>query len=488
MPRSVPAACLLALALGVQARAAGPYDDLLRYAPPDTNVIALVDVKAALNSPLAKKENWTEKARAGGRGALGFIPPDAEQVVVAAEVNLSRVTRDFQLALVRVRNVPSTQQLINIEGGTTDEIRGRLVVLSPRDVYFTTLSGSELAAIYPADRQSTARWLRAVRNAKGPALSPYLTRAADGAAGNAVTVAVDLEDVVDKTILKMALGASPTIVRQKDVNVGTLAGFLASVRGLTFTAKIGEAITGNISVEFPLDPDVFRRVLPGLMLELLDGEGVSIPGMDRWEVKFADRTMTMTGPMTTADLKHVLSLFAFPQAGGDESAAKGEQVSVPATKRYLAAVDSILTDVSGMKDSPNYTKTATWQEKAAAQIEHVSRRGVDPVAVDAALQSAKRLRAIGASLRGVPIDLKALESQQYYYATPNVGVMPGGWWGWKPFLYGGNNVSTNIPKIQEQMSQVIAEDQKRRNDAWSQITRLMADAKTKLADKYKTPF
>jgi hypothetical protein len=110
------------------------------------------------------------------------------------------------------------------------------------------------------------------------------------------------------------------------------------------------------------------------------------------------------------------------------------------------------------------------------------------VAVDAALQSAKRLRAIGASLRGVPIDLKALESQQYAYSTPQIAMMPGGWWGWSPTLMLPTQVNTNIPKIQEQMSQVIAEDQKRRNDAWSQITRLMADARTKLADKYKTPF
>ena len=113
---------------------------------------------------------------------------------------------------------------------------------------------------------------------------------------------------------------------------------------------------------------------------------------------------------------------------------------------------------------------------------------MDPLAVDAAYQVAKRLRAIGGSLRGVPIDVKSLESQQYYSSHASVGLMPGGWWGWRPFILGPTNVQTNIPQIQEQISKVIAEDQKKRTEMWGQINSLMADTKRKLVEKYKTPF
>ena len=96
---------------------------------------------------------------------------------------------------------------------------------------------------------------------------------------------------------------------------------------------------------------------------------------------------------------------------------KGNQPSVAMTKRYLTAVDAILTDIKSTRDSKNYNKTATWHEKAAAQIEQFSKQGVDPAAVDAAFEAAKRLRAIGSSLRGLPIDLDALANQQYYSAA-----------------------------------------------------------------------
>ncbi len=101
---------------------------------------------------------------------------------------------------------------------------------------------------------------------------------------------------------------------------------------------------------------------------------------------------------------------------------------------------------------------------------------------------AKRLHAIGESLRGVPIDVKALESQAYYSSKPSLGVMPGGPWGWKPFIYGPNQVDTNIPQIQEEISKTVAADEKRRTEAWSAIDRFMIGARQKLAEKYKSDF
>ena len=160
------------LGLVRSAPAAGPYDDLLKRTPANTNSLVLIDVKGAMNSPLARAEKWREQATASGRGGLGFVPPDAEPVVIAGEVNLTTLVRDFQVGLVKVRNTPTMRELAMREGGTADEIAGRLSVLSPRDVYFTTLSAQELAAIYPADRQYTARYIKTALAAKSVAALP----------------------------------------------------------------------------------------------------------------------------------------------------------------------------------------------------------------------------------------------------------------------------------------------------------------------------
>lgn len=488
MSRLTLAAFLLACALAQHAAAAGPYDDLLKHAPANVNTLALVDVKGAFASPLAKAEKWAEKGAPGGRSGFGFLPPDTTTVVIAADLNLSTLTRDFQVGLVRVsHNVPEIREVAKSEGGSVDEMSGRLVVLSPRDVYFTSLSGSEFVVMYPANRQYTARYLKAVKANKTGELSPYLRKAADAAGKNTVTVAMDLEDVVDKTILKLNLPTSPAVAKVKTVDVANLAAFLATVKGMTFTAQVTDSITANLTFEFGLEPERFRLTLPDLLRELIEGQGIAIPGFEKWEPKFAGNTVTLSGPLTTADLKRILSLFAFPQPPGEaEMGAKGDAPTAAQTKRYVAAVESILADVRSLKDSPNYEKMATWHEKAAAQIEQLQRKGVDPIASEAGFQVAKRLRAIGSSLRGVPIDTKALEGQQYYYSSGG-GYGFGGWWGGGPaIMQNPTSVDTNIPQIQAEIAKVAAADKKKRLETWSAIDGIMVEARRKLTDKYKT--
>ena len=249
-----------------------------------------------------------------------------------------------------------------------------------------------LAAIYPADRQYTARYLRAALGAKEPPLTPYLKKAAEGAGANTITIALDLEDVVDRTILRMSLPSSPAVTNVKTVDVNLLATLLSTVKGMTVAIKVTDTISASVTVEFGNDPTLFRRTLPELFRELIEGQGIAIHGFETWQPAFTATTMTLTGPLTTADLKRVISLFAFPSPSGEgDPGAKGNEPSAAMTKRYITAVENILADVRSMRDSKNYDKTATWHDKAAAQIEQLNERGVDPLAVDAAFEAGKRL-------------------------------------------------------------------------------------------------
>jgi hypothetical protein len=492
MARSV-LACALALAAtctatsSPQARAAGPYDDLLKHAPPASNVLALIDAKGAYGSELAKQEQWKEKGQPGHRG-MGFVPPDAELVVIAADVNLNSMSRYFQVGLVKVDRVPQMKNLAAFEGGSVDKIADEWVAWSPRDVYFTSLSATELVAIHPADRQGMARWMHAVKAKKTGELSPYLRKAADGAGGSTVTIAIDLEESLDKNVLKLTLPSSPTVAKNKKIDVATLATILSSVKGLTFSAKIDASVNASITIDFGFEPTRYRPILPDLFRDILDGQGIAVAGIETWKPEFTLTSMTLSGSLTTADLKRIISLFSFPSPVGEiDPMTKVAEPTAAATKRYLTAVETILADMRKTKENPNYEKTATWHTKAATQLDQLSKSSVDPVAAEATTQTARRLRAIAESLRGVPIDVNALEKGAYYSSSPSVGVM-GGPWGWRPFITGPNQVDTNIPQIREQMLKVIADDQKRRQETWSQIDQIMTDARLKLSEKYKIKF
>jgi hypothetical protein len=486
---------LAGLLLCAPAALAGPYDDLLKNAPANTNAVVLIDVKKAFASEVGKRANWEESAKASGYGGLGFVPSGAERVAIAGEVNLTTMVRDFQVGFVQLRDVPSFKALAAREGGLVDEIVGRAAVVSPREVYFTQFPGQVLAGVYPGDRQYIARWLKAADAGKLGTLAPVLRPAVAAGEEHTVTIALDLEDVVDRATVKLGLAASPVVARYKDVTVENLSAFVCTVKGLTFTADLGTRVDARLTIEFSTDVR-YKNMLKDLFLELLDAYGIALAGTENWEATFGAKSMTLTGQLDPADLKRLVSLFAFPRPDVEaEPAQTGEQATAAATQRYMRAVGAILTDLKGMKEQANktdqtYSKTATWHDKAAAQLEQLGRRNVDPIASDAAYSSARRLRAIAASLRGVPIELTAANDKAYVL-TSGGGVQWGwgGWWGgYRPVGNWAPNVQTNLPEVYEQRARAISDDKKRRIEAWVQIDDTMSDARRKLTDKYKTGF
>jgi hypothetical protein len=69
-----------------------------------------------------------------------------------------------------------------------------------------------------------------------------------------------------------------------------------------------------------------------------------------------------------------------------------------------------------------------------------------------------------------------------------MGVVPGGWWGWQPIIFGPSHVETNVPEIQAKMQKVIADDKKRRLETWSKIESILIDSRRQLSAKYKIDF
>jgi hypothetical protein len=496
---------LAALLLCAPVALAGPYDDLLKNAPTNTNAVVLIDVKKAFASGVAKKAKWEDGEQASGYGGLGFVPPGAERIAIAGEVNFTTMTRDFQVGFVQMRDVPSFKTLAAREGGLVDEIAGRAAVVSPREVYFTQFPGQVLAGVYPGDRQYIARWLKAADAKKLGALAPALKPAVAAAEGHTITIALDLEDVVDRAAVKLGLSVSPVVAKQKDVTPGNLSAFVCSVKGLTFTANLGDRIDARVTIEFASDV-LYKKFLKDLFLELLDAYGIALGGTENWEATFGEKSMTLSGQLDPADLKRVVSLFAFPRPDLEADApAANDQPNAGATQRYMSAVGTLLNDLKGIQEKPNrtdqnHTKTATWHEKAAAQIEQLNRRHVDPIAADAAFAVAKNLRAVAGSLRGVPVELSAANDKAFASVTgggsyvrpvwgPHWNPHWGGWWGgYRQVVHEPLQVQTNLQQVFEERAKAISADKKRRIEAWTKIDDTMSEARRKLSDKYKIGF
>src|SRR5206468_1486909 len=135
------------------------------------------------------------------------------------------------------------------------------------------------------------RWLRYCASCNEAQFSKYLKKAADESGDNVMTVALDLTDSVDPSLLSLGLGISPTVVKAKGTDVPRLAKFIASIQGLTFTTKVTDSITGTIRLDFGYEITAHKPVARDLFLELLGDQGIAMPGMEQWDAKFTDNSM-----------------------------------------------------------------------------------------------------------------------------------------------------------------------------------------------------
>ncbi len=477
---------LIGLLLAPLAHAAGPFDSLLKVVPATTNTLVLVDVPAIYDSPLAKALKWSETYQQRFRAGVHTLPPDAQRVAIACATNMSNLRREWQLVLMEVRQVANAREVAARESGKVDEIAGRFAVLSPRDVYFTSVSEQESAAWFPANRQLLAHWLRNVptwQQRAEPALSEQLkAMVARRGPKEQFLVAFDLTDAFDRETIRAAIDDSPTVLAAQP-NVDALTKTLASLRGVSLGVAVTDSITGTIRVDFGLDPTPHRRVLKDLFLEVLEDEGAAIGDLHAWATTFEGNAMILTGPLEPASLARLMTLFEFPSESESTADApdKGEtKPNADLTRKYFAAVVACIDEVRRSKQKKDYLKTAAWHESYAGKIEKLSTRYVDRAAVEFGMATAERLRAIAASLRGVAVDVNAIASGAYLYTYQ---PRRRGWFG-----PGWASVATNVPQKRGEIAKAVAEGEKTRTQIWSQIENGIVQTRLELTAKFGKGF
>jgi hypothetical protein len=355
-----------------------------------------------------------------------------------------------------------------------DELDGHAVALSPRGVYFVGLKpGERLAVFQPTSRQALGNWTSHLSTGAKPAR--YIGEAEKLTASNQVVIALDLTHAIDPVAAREVAAGLFSVV-DKGVNAAEFGKFLSRARGVTFTARAAEGgLRGGLRLDFSDNPLKYEKVLRSAVVETMAGEGAELPDVAKWQSSFGEYSFTLTGPLAPESLEHVLGMFSFPQVG---EAKAPTMPTGPATRRYIDSVRRLADDVLKMAQTGKPEKTVMWHETGAKKIEHLDPRGVDPDALQYGLFVADRLRAIAGSLRGVPIDLDRLARSAYSIHV--VRPFPFWWWGGGPV----GDFQTNVPEVRAKMEKVIAEDQKNRQQLWSQIERSYAEVRQKLAVKY----
>ena len=477
-------------------------DELLARVPAAANVVALVNVDGLFNSKLGVKQAWGRRYYTDYASGLVAFPPTVQTSVLAAKIDAESISADWELGLVRLKQPFAMKKLAERESASLEKLEGHSFVSSERRAGFIELRPQTLAVTNHQSRQDVARWLRDSRGREQPVISDYLREALTGTnAKGQYRLALDLQDVLHLDDVKLRLQNSAVLKNEK-VNLDVLAKLITSVRGLQIHVEVGEKIEGSVQIDFADEISAYAPVLPKLALAAFEKNGVSIDELSDARVRLETKSLTFESTLSEISLRRIIS-FIQPSVGhlddgSHSSESSPKTVEQAATRRFYGMIQMQLSDLEKQaRKAKDYTSSAHWFETAAKKISQLPSRDVDPELLNCSASVSTKLRAIARSLRGVPLDVGALqfEKKQEAYVYPNNYYVSTPWTNYAVsygagYAYAQNRVEyrNNFAEIEAKQAKVIADAEKDRQKIWDMIIDETSAIRSHLARKFETEF
>jgi hypothetical protein len=460
---------------------ADKFADLLRSIPSTVNAVVLCDVGEIHGSPLGVKSKWAAAS------PIGF-PAGVQLVVIGTQLEPGTLRpTDFQFGIARVPVRITMDELAVRERGARDSLPFAEAVLSPRNAYFMELRPWTIGMVAPANRQEAVQWVRFTRESARTAFSPFLTAAVGNTDRDTQYVlAWDLADALSPRQVRSTLATSPAVANQH-VNLDAMATVISGLQGLRLEVRIGDDIKAEIRAEFDRDVGPIAGVALPLLQDALAQQGAAIDELADWTAEAAGKTAIFRGTLSETSFRlvtHILHLPA-PNVGSDpESAKLAADLKLLASRQYLTTVTNYLRDLQrpsrrARRSIENY---AYWHETFAQRIGQMPTYHVDEELLKFGYGVAERLHAIADSLRGIVVDVNALEKKIAHGVS--IGAAPT--WGWRsaPFVF----IDTNQAQIQAQQREAMIRSQQARDQIWTSIEADTAAVRSRMVQRFGSGF
>jgi hypothetical protein len=466
------ALCTIALVAPV----AGAEDltDLFRRLPETANTIAVVNVKAV------------RQLSGSGPDATGYeiiagmpVPPAVDLIMYASHFEPGMMDSRKTAALVRLNREVTLDDVADKSGGETIKIAGMSVVSHPRKGYYAMLSPQVIGIARNVSRQELVRWLHFASTNEKVLLHDHLANAVEKLSEFPIAIAVDLENMLEVKLVRQRLALSKNMEGLDKADIDNAAALVAGVKGLTMTVGGKGLDEAELHLAFSAPVGERGELVKSLFLEVLEDFGASIADFEKATVTAAGQKVILKMKMSSDGLTRVMSLFMPPPAPPPTSASpklEANGISIAATRKYFETVDQILYELKWKDEKlDSYKRTAMWHDTYAGRIENMSTRYVDKAVVKFGESVAARLRVLSYSLRGMIVDVNALEGGKSI-----VAVGGGGW-------FGGSGVAmdSNISKIASQQAEIIRKDNDRRMEIWQTLDSERRNTMKMLRDIYK---
>lgn len=457
-------------------------DEMFRWVPPNSNVVSVIRMGELLNSPYGRRQRWVEEYRAAYEAGIYSAPRTATEIVRATEYRpLARESAPIY-TVYRTRIDVSMADVARHELSQGETIGGATAVYSRRGTYFVQLGRRMLGALQPPDRQLLARWLRFGEQNNTPKLPSAIAHAIEREKTAQLIVAADLTDMIDARRAHQWLSASPAM-KDRSNQLDAMSSLLATLRGVSLAVVVENDIQGRFVLDFDKPIEADADLLRQLVLEWLDESGARMDVLASADARIAGSSLVLSSQLDGQAFRRILSLIQTPQP--QSPSEEGAEANAIASKRYYQSVVSILSDLDWQnRKARDYERTALWHENYAVQIENLSTLGVDPQLVAWGYDTSNRLRALAASLRGVPLEINELENAIRYDAKTwyrREATTPFGYWYRPQWL----TIDSNLAEIRAAQAQVVAKDAADRAEIWRMINEDTAKVKRAIEEKYE---
>jgi hypothetical protein len=496
---------LLLLFGAVSAQTLSSFDDMLAKVPATANALAVVNVDAILKSPVAVREGWEKKQETQYQAATGTLPPGLRYAVLAAQLQTNPMRNAWEIGLGLSKSAFSVDQMAKRNQGAIDNIGGKQAIRTARNTYLVELAPRLVGMMFPANRQETSRWLKASAGNTRIVISDYLKAAAKNAESSpAIVMAIDAAEMIDPNLLKAYL-SGVNLPGGKKVNPQELAGFLSSLRGLTFTIRFENTIQGEFKLDFDQPVKPYADILKPLILDTLNHVGLSFDELQDWPEKSTQKSFILASRMTEKEVRRLLTLIQPPMPSMEGTPVQGQgpiqgaaDPRLVASRRYYQEIHQCLEDLrEQQRKAKNHYQNAQWHEQYAKKIGDLPILNVDDELLKYGADMAANLRALAMSLNGVALSSNVMQDLKSGGMNVNFGsYYRGGYYGG---YYGGGGYGTwkspgsieyydNYQQIRTMQDAAVAKGIKDREEIWKSIAEDTQAIRQKMVAKYMVEF
>jgi hypothetical protein len=486
----------IALLQNTPCRADASLDEMLARIPAHANTVLVIDVPALHKSPLGLRENWAKRHERNFAEGVATIPPSAERVVGAAQLDLTTLSPVWESVLLESPKPVSDEQLARAVSGATDKVSGQTIMLGRNNSYYTVLTPKIVGNLRPANRQEMARWVRFAKQNNKPVISKYLESAAASLNPKSqLVLALDLTDVIDPDGIRERLKKTKTLSGSR-VNQDALVNELTNLKGIAFTLHVGTAVEGELRIDFGLPAKVFAPVAKALVIEALEKMGAAIDDLDGWEAKAQGNSVILSGKLSEPALRLILSPFIKPttviQSQPVESPGGGAQLDpvILASMRYYRSLDIYLDGLKKQRPR-SFNQQAQWYLKTAGNIDDLPILNVDEELIRYGQAVSSTLRGLANTSQAVAAQNKTLEgnlSEQFVAVPGAYNYARWGYYGGYAYSVPGVEVQNNYSQIGNMMATNSNSEGALRQQTWRNIDDAGNKVRLSMTKKYGVEF